>query len=411
MIRLCYWRLIIFTLSVKRLYVSLKRRKCLLGTGGSKISFRYDVCGTRKALWQNKNLELAYFSPPPSLPTDRRSAGELTQSALTYSRTPSANHHIKSSLIIVFSDNSLTIQIRIAFTSMQTPTTPALADEIYISESGLTARCLPYDSIQEVELIIPLPRNPSEWIRATLSVPKSSAQSSAHPEVTVVCHGMCSWRNQILLESISRRLSAASSAPVATLRFDFRGNGASSSAWSYDNSESLDLDDLKTALAYLKSNDYTVTRLVGHSQACRTLLKYYSTEPEPPALCVLLSGRFYPVPTPKGRFTDEQIRLLDDEGSFLWFKRGVREFVVAKEACERRADMDIPGLVKTINSRHPSVKFTVIHGSDDTTVPVEDGRAFNDAIDDCRYLEIEGANHGFNGTKHLEVLVAKIIEY
>lgn len=219
---------------------------------------------------------------------------------------------------------------------------------------------------------------------------------------------MCSWRNQILLESISRYIPNTEN--TCTLRFDFRGNGSSSDSWSYDYSETRDLDDLLTALEYLRSKSYTVERIIGHSQACRTLTKYYSTISDAPEKCVLLSGRYTPVPTPIGRFTTEQMDELETKGEFCWFKRGPRSFIVDAQSCVRRSNMDIPGLIKKINENSQIVRFKIVHGDNDDTVPVEDGRRFRDAIVNSEYLEVEGANHGFNGTKHLSAIVEFILK-
>ncbi|GMH77234.1 hypothetical protein TL16_g07341 [Triparma laevis f. inornata] len=58
--------------------------------------------------------------------------------------------------------------------------------------------------------------------------------------------------------------------------------------------------------------------------------------------------------------------------------------------------MDIPGLIKKTNENSQIVRFKIVHGDNDDTVPVEDGRRFRDAIVNSEYLEVEGANHGFN---------------
>ena len=151
------------------------------------------------------------------------------------------------------------------------PTTAAEADALYdhgLSLRPLSAAVSATSSIREEELVIQLP--PTSWLRATLAFNGKIQDAEG---VVVLCHGLCSWRNQILIESLARGLV---SPRIATLRFDFRGNGSSSDDWGYDFSESRDIEDVEAVLSFIENElEKPVLALAGHSQGSKTILNWF----------------------------------------------------------------------------------------------------------------------------------------
>ena len=144
--------------------------------------------------------------------------------------------------------------------------TPAEADKQYTT--GLLCRALSASAgtvIKEDELTFRALPPSSSWLRATLAY-EGSLRLQDMNGVAVVCHGLNSWRNQVLIESLSRGL-AGSGTKLASLRLDFQGNGSSGGEWGYDFSESREVDDVEAAIRYVETElRKPVLVLAGHSQ-------------------------------------------------------------------------------------------------------------------------------------------------
>lgn len=56
-------------------------------------------------------------------------------------------------------------------------------------------------------------------------------------------------------------------------------------------------------------------------------------------------------------------------------------------------------------------KVLNIHGSGDTTIPVEDAHSFTDAIKGSTLHVVQGADHNFRKPEHAQEYVAKTVEF
>ncbi len=128
------------------------------------------------------------------------------------------------------------------------------------------------------------------------SVHKDLIKIDTSKKVIIICHGLFSWRNQMLIANIASLLSSPSSLTLTsnrnnhtgnnnhcdnfnyddyhTLRFDFTGNGHSSGEFTYAPHQN-DFEDLNNVYNFITGIiGCEVCCIVGHSQGSCAILKH-----------------------------------------------------------------------------------------------------------------------------------------
>lgn len=368
------------------------------------------------------------------------------------------------------------------------------------------------DKVVEEEVIVRLPPSASDgleddeedglqdwWLRGTWSHPVDDDSGAAsRRQAIIIVHGLFSWRNQMLIEGLSRELSlgvvesdpssrtnyvknervsvtsanadasssilasslqsaasrytdpvasshsltpSSSSVRFSVLRIDLRGNGSSPGQWSYAN-PARDIADLRRTVRYVSHCysylppssssssfgltcsppwHFSVACIVGHSAGSRCVMEYIASHRDPTPF-VNLAGRYHPVPLgPAGRFSDDDLNTLRESGR-VEFKADylngrVREggFFVTADSIAFRGDLNMPATVAMINE---AAKIDVerphaltVHGGRDDVVPFNENakggfglRPEDGGLERHAVVEIERADHNFNGAKYLPIL-------
>lgn len=209
------------------------------------------------------------------------------------------------------------------------------------------------------------------------------------------------------------------------LRFDFRGNGHSGGTWRSAGFDD-ELCDLRRVVDYVRNSlGCEVLCIAGHSKGSAAVL-HYALEQEKRAhrrgeggqkeekrtvlvpCFVNLAGRFV-VPGEfdvKTRFSKEQCDELAREGKFTMKTFGKKTVVVTQEDIDERANAS-SAFVSKIRASH----VLTIHGSADTTVDVENAKRYDESISKHTLQIIEGADHNFNGLKHINAIVGSVVGF
>ena len=95
------------------------------------------------------------------------------------------------------------------------------------------------------------------WVQSSFDIDSSKP-------VIILCHGYMSWRNQMLLVFLAGHLSRKLHCHV--LRFDFSGNGHSSSEWKYGGYD-VEARDLDQVIRFVREQlKCQVSCIIGHSK-------------------------------------------------------------------------------------------------------------------------------------------------
>lgn len=122
------------------------------------------------------------------------------------------------------------------------------------------------------------------------------------------------------------------------------------------------------------------------------------------------------------RFTAEQLEQLNQTGRFIWRQYRTadgaeRPYIITKESLDRRHSTDMHAVCREIvnyysltsNSESSRVmSIIILHGSADTTVPVEDAREYFGLFNReccsaqnvpirCQLIELSGVDHFYTG--------------
>jgi pimeloyl-ACP methyl ester carboxylesterase len=180
------------------------------------------------------------------------------------------------------------------------------------------------------------------------------------------------------------------------LTFDFSGCGESD-----DDTLTVDkqVDDLKSAIKFIKLKGYQKIGLFGHSLGGLISLKCYTPEIVTMVLWAPVTNKIkYKLDK---RYSEEQLLELDQKG-YITKKRdkGIRKkILIDKQMLSDRKSVNPKDLLKNIDC-----PVLIIHGKQDESVPYTDSEKARELLSDQSRLElIDKADHGFYD--HINIIV------
>eukprot|EP00877_Chromochloris_zofingiensis_P000608 jgi/Chrzof1/10548/Cz05g03010.t1 len=222
----------------------------------------------------------------------------------------------------------------------------------------------------------------------------------------ILCHGYTSHRDSCHFEPLAQ---AFANAGVNTLRFDFPGNGESEGTFRFGNYLE-EVDDINAAKRYLEQQrGQEVVAVVGHSKGGDDVILYAAKYDDIP-MVVNVSGRFHMDKGVTARFGDDILERVKQGPIEMTAKaEGGRTFQwhLTKQDLDVRMGLDMKAASQSIKKS----KVLNIHGSGDTTIPVEDAHSFTDAIKGSTLHVVQGADHNFRKPEHAQEYVAKTVEF
>lgn len=172
------------------------------------------------------------------------------------------------------------------------------------------------------------------------------------------------------------------------LTFDFSGCGESD-----DDTLTVDkqVDDLKSAIKFVKSRSYQKIGLFGHSLGGLISLKCYSPDIVTMVLWAPVTNKVKY--TWDKRFSKEQLQELEEKGYLTKIRdKGIRrKILIDKQMLKDREMVNQKDLLKNINC-----PILIIHGKQDASVPYADSEEAIKLLSKDSKLElVEKADHGF----------------
>jgi len=225
-------------------------------------------------------------------------------------------------------------------------------------------------------------------------------------DTVVLCHGLGNDKESFVVKQLSKRLGRR----FRTLRFDFRGNGASSGSFAFGGYDEQALD-IEAAVKFLESEGLRVIGVLGHSMGGDSALMFGALSPlARDKRLVNVSGRFQMDRGLREKFSDAQWSALCAGESIEWPLKD-RSCKVTMNDVDKRRRTDMKGVVEKIAERGDVFVLTV-HGSEDDVIPVEDAHEIHKILSSTGRHELvilEGANHfyktrGSSDTSQIESL-------
>jgi len=229
----------------------------------------------------------------------------------------------------------------------------------------------------------------------------SNPTSSLDTLITISCHGFLSSKESRTNTALEKKLSKTG---LSILMFDFFGHGESEGDFA-ELTISESVDDVLSAIAFLKQSGYTRIGLVGSSfggmasllAAPKTTDLVFLALKSPvvhyPSMMKSLYGEqlleewrqkgFADVEGPDGQKHKLKYAFYEDSAANDGYK-----------VCER---ISIPTLI--------------VHGDQDETVPVSQSQKASVLIKDCRLETLEGADHRYTKPRDFEKMLDLISEF
>lgn len=224
-------------------------------------------------------------------------------------------------------------------------------------------------------------------LRGTLVVP---SEVSASPAVLVHGGGVTRHEGGFF----SRLASRLAGAGIPSLRFDFRGHGESEGRQE-DLTISGITNDIRSAVEYVSAEIGTRrANVIGASFGGGISAFYASRYPDQVERLVL----FNPLLNYKRRFIDDKPYWHDDHiGSDAGGELAAKGFIAHSPTFKlgRALLNEVFYIQPDLLLGQVTVPTLIVHGTQDTFVPIESSRRAVGILAEARLVEIEGAQHGF----------------
>ena len=191
-------------------------------------------------------------------------------------------------------------------------------------------------------------------------------QKKESNEVVVFCHGkggsMDSWFYPSVVDSL----------PTNTFQFDFTGNGTSEGEFTYSGYEQ-EAKDLNDAVNFLRTKNYHVKAVIGHSKAADVVIIYSAIFSEVPNI-IALAPRFnmQTLPEVNSAFYEKVFA----EGQAEMNTASGTKIVTAEQIRERQS------VNMQSYSERARGNIYLVHGTLDTIIPFEDSEKFAEVLGD-----------------------------
>ncbi|MFZ5569155.1 MAG: alpha/beta hydrolase [Thermodesulfobacteriota bacterium] len=235
--------------------------------------------------------------------------------------------------------------------------------------------------------------NPAgERLAGTLHLP-------ARPAARALAMGHCFTcsRHTRILSDICRGMSRAG---FLALRFDFSGNGQSEGDFAA-SSYSKHMDEMRSAVEFLRREGCDWIGLAGHSMGAAIALLTAARHQGVKALCTL-AGRYSGLNV-RGLLDRLQARELADQGRVTFVSRG--RALALHHTFFEDADRQDPAAAL----RNAACPILAVHGDMDEIIPVAEARhAAATRPDSVATAIIPGADHMFSRAEHREAVTALV---
>ncbi|KAJ1783401.1 hypothetical protein LPJ62_005053 [Coemansia sp. RSA 2167] len=267
-------------------------------------------------------------------------------------------------------------------------------------------------------------------------VPNAPRTTNGRIVVFVLSHGLLDNIDAPMFRHIQQTLCTLS---IASVAFDFHGNGRSTGTTSYGNYHD-EADDIANLVQYLHSVGIPNTKhvyvigVLAHSKGASSMMLFATKYAHLcPSFLVNLSGRFWLAREITMRWTQENQRQLRETGKFLWRRYGakptksngaiitgseqrlVREYWISMSDMAERAGTDM-GVVQML-PLHRTFVLNIM-GSKDQIVPDDDVWEYDRLMrmaaphaDRVVTRIVPGAKHFWNNQRELEALDRSLVRW
>jgi len=196
-------------------------------------------------------------------------------------------------------------------------------------------------------------------------------------KIVILAHGSCSNKDR---ERLVKAGEAYAKNRIDALRFDFGGSGE-----SYNTKIIIEnqVDDLKSAIKFVKDKNYKNVGLQGESLGGLISLLAYNKEIKAMVLLAPVTKSKIPSIIKKEEFKQE----LNEKG-YITYKKDNRKFIIPEKYFQERSEVNQKQLLSRIDC-----PVMIIHGNKDSTVPLEHSKEAIEILRDAKLEIIKGGTH------------------
>jgi putative redox protein len=246
-----------------------------------------------------------------------------------------------------------------------------------------------------MEQQIQFPNHRGEKLFATIHLPEGPSRRGV-----ILGHCFTCSRHTTILRSICHGLAASG---FLVLRFDFSGNGQSEGEFT-ESTYSKQIEEVKTAAAFLAERGVSWLGLAGHSMGAMVALLAAAEIASVRALCALAARSR--VMGAAELLTPAQLQDLQETGRVRFVSRG-RALELTREMFSDAARYDVGRAVSSLVQ-----PLLLVHGDQDEITPV--GEAYHIQRyrpEGTRLAVIPGSDHMFSREEHRRMVTEIVVAW
>lgn len=221
-------------------------------------------------------------------------------------------------------------------------------------------------------------------------------------KLVVLCHGFRASKESNTMVNLAVALENEG---ISSFRFDFSGNGESEGTFQYGN-YSGEVEDLRSVVEYFNGVHRGTAVVLGHSKGGSVVLLYAAKYHDIGGV-INLAGRYDLKSGIEKRLGENYLERLKKDGYIdVKTKTGAVNYRVTEESLLERINTNMHEACVSIDK---SCRVLTIHGSADSTIPVDDALEFAKIIPEHQLLIMEGADHKFSS--HQDELASAVLRF
>ena len=215
--------------------------------------------------------------------------------------------------------------------------------------------------------------------------------------LVVLCHGRSSSKESRTYLRLEQGLN---NLDIATFRFDFFGHGESDGAFE-DITVSEFVDDILSAIAYVRTNGYQRVALAGSSMGGLAILIAAARSPD--LLAIALKS-------PVSDFEEVELLRLGEQGLRRWKKQGYAGYrTVGRISYAFYRDLEQNNGYEA--ARMIRIPTLIVHGDADRDVPVTQSQKTARLIQYCKLEVIKGVDHHYQRKKDFDRMAELMVNF
>jgi len=218
-------------------------------------------------------------------------------------------------------------------------------------------------------------------------------------KIVICCHGFAGNKTEVFWPELSSQLSEKG---VNSFGFDFSGHGESEGKYE-ESYMAKQLSDIRSVVDYFEGWDFGI---VGHSRGA-IHSGIYATSDKRIKFVILIGARADAKATMMNIYPEQKAKLEKGETFYWWEEKCGNRYPITPQFVNDLRSYDLITPIKSLR-----IPLMIVHGKEDTTVPVRESQMIFISANDPKTLRIyDRADHCFTERESRDRMIEDVVSF